>query len=67
MVHRTAPLSTDDLRRRVDSGEIDTVVVAFTDMQGRLQGKRFAAGHFLDDVLEHGTEGATTCWPSTPT
>ncbi|WUD76311.1 glutamine synthetase family protein [Streptomyces sp. NBC_00510] len=57
MVHRTAPLSTDDLRRRVDSGEIDTVVVAFTDMQGRLQGKRFAAGHFLDDVLEHGTEG----------
>ncbi|MDX3096827.1 glutamine synthetase family protein [Streptomyces sp. ME01-24h] len=59
MVHRTAPLSTDDLRRHVDSGKIDTVVVAFTDMQGRLQGKRFAARHFLDDVLEHGTEGCT--------
>lgn len=57
MVHRKAPLSTDDLRRLVDTGEIDTVVVAFTDMQGRLQGKRFAARHFLDDVLEHGTEG----------
>lgn len=35
------------------------MVVAFTDMQGRLQGKRFAARHFLEDVLEHGTEGCT--------
>jgi glutamine synthetase len=57
VVHRTAPLSTEELRLLVDTGEIDTVVVAFTDMQGRLQGKRFAAAHFLDDVLEHGTEG----------
>ncbi|MFD3452165.1 glutamine synthetase family protein [Streptomyces sp. NPDC058691] len=57
MEHRTAPLSTHDLRRLVDTGEVDTVVVAFADMQGRLQGKRFAARHFLDDVLEHGTEG----------
>lgn len=51
------PLSVDGLRARVDDGEIDTVVLAFTDMQGRLQGKRFAARHFLDDVLEAGTEG----------
>ncbi|MFF3564301.1 glutamine synthetase family protein [Streptomyces sp. NPDC002574] len=57
MDHRTAPLSTHDLRRLVDTGEVDTVVVAFADMQGRLQGKRCAARHFLDDVLEHGTEG----------
>ena len=28
-----------------------------TDMQGRLQGKRLAATHFLDDVLEHNAEG----------
>ncbi|KOV65848.1 glutamine synthetase [Streptomyces sp. MMG1121] len=41
----------------VASGEIDTVVLAFPDMQGRLQGKRFAARFFLDDVLHHGTEG----------
>lgn len=41
----------------VGSGEIDTVVLAFPDMQGRLQGKRFAASFFLDEVLEHGTEG----------
>lgn len=57
MVHRRAPLSTEELRRLAEAGKIDTVVVAFTDMQGRLQGKRFAARHFLDDVLEHGTEG----------
>ncbi len=41
----------------VSSDEIDTVIVAITDMQGRLQGKRIDATHFLTDVLEHGTEG----------
>jgi glutamine synthetase len=50
-------LTVDDLRARVDAGEIDTVVVAFTDMQGRLQGKRLHARYFLDIVLDHGTEG----------
>ncbi|SDJ91461.1 glutamine synthetase family protein [Streptomyces indicus] len=57
MAHRTAPLGVEELRALVASGEIDTVVLAFPDMQGRLQGKRFAAGFFLDEVLEHGTEG----------
>ncbi|AXK32193.1 glutamine synthetase [Streptomyces armeniacus] len=57
MADRTPPLSLDTLRRLVDTGEIDTVVLTFTDMQGRLQGKRFAARFFLDDVLDHGTEG----------
>ncbi|WP_181767189.1 glutamine synthetase family protein [Streptomyces albidus (ex Kaewkla and Franco 2022)] len=57
MAERTAPLSVDELRVLVDRGEIDTVTLAFTDMQGRLQGKRFSARHFLDDVLDHGTEG----------
>ncbi|WP_406135580.1 glutamine synthetase family protein [Streptomyces sp. NBC_01089] len=57
MADRTPPLSADALRALVDTGEIDTVVLAFTDMQGRLQGKRFAARYFLDTVLEHGTEG----------
>ncbi|WP_411144198.1 glutamine synthetase family protein [Streptomyces sp. x-80] len=57
MADRTPPLSVEELRVLVDAGEIDTVVLAFTDMQGRLQGKRFAARHFLDTVLEHGTEG----------
>ncbi|MFC9425028.1 glutamine synthetase family protein [Streptomyces sp. NPDC056987] len=57
MADRTPPLSVEELRVLVASGEIDTVVLAFPDMQGRLQGKRFAAPFFLDDVLEHGTEG----------
>ncbi|MEJ7630217.1 MAG: glutamine synthetase family protein [Nocardioidaceae bacterium] len=50
-------LTVEDLRNLVDTAEVDTVVVAFTDMQGRLQGKRLHAQFFLDTVLEHGTEG----------
>ena len=38
------------------AGEIDTVLLALTDMQGRLQGKRLTASHFLDEVAEHGAE-----------
>ncbi|MER6915662.1 glutamine synthetase family protein [Streptomyces sp. NPDC000594] len=57
MADRTPPLPVEELRDLVASGEIDTVVLAFPDMQGRLQGKRFAARFFLDEVLEHGTEG----------
>ena len=50
-------LSVHDLRRRISEGDIDTVVVAFTDMQGRLQGKRMHGAYFAEHVLEHGTEG----------
>ncbi|MFJ1868346.1 glutamine synthetase family protein [Streptomyces sp. NPDC088097] len=57
MVDRKPPLAPEDLRVLVASGEIDTVVLAFPDMQGRLQGKRFAAQFFLDEVLDNGTEG----------
>jgi len=51
------PLTLERLRVAVAEGEVDTVVVAITDMQGRLQGKRFYAPHFLDEVVAHGTEG----------
>ncbi|MCW2682695.1 MAG: glutamine synthetase, type [Blastococcus sp.] len=54
---REPVLSVEELRRQVESGDIDTVLVAFTDMQGRLQGKRLHARYFLDVVLEHATEG----------
>ncbi|MFJ2951216.1 glutamine synthetase family protein [Streptomyces sp. NPDC087226] len=57
MADRTPPLSVEELRALVAGGEIDTVVLAFPDMQGRLQGKRFAARFFLDEVLRHGSEG----------
>ncbi len=50
-------LTVQDLTARINNGEIDTVIVAFTDMQGRLQGKRLHAAYFLDEVLAHGTEG----------
>src|SRR5437016_5788486 len=38
-------------------GEIDTIVTAFTDMQGRLVGKRIEVGYFLDQVVDNGVEG----------
>ncbi|GGV42676.1 glutamine synthetase family protein [Streptomyces griseoflavus] len=57
MADRTPPLAVEELHTLVAAGEIDTVVLAFPDMQGRLQGKRFAARFFLDEVLRHGTEG----------
>ncbi len=49
-------LSVDRLRELVDAGRVDTVLVALTDMQGRLQGKRCGARYFLEEVLSHGTE-----------
>src|SRR3954467_13122864 len=51
-------LTLDELKRDVESGSIDTVVVAFTDMQGRLMGKRVHAQYFLDEnIADHGVEG----------
>src|SRR5881409_613115 len=47
-------LSVDELRA---DESLDTVVVAFTDMQGRLMGKRLHRDFFLDGVYEHGAEG----------
>jgi glutamine synthetase len=50
-------LDLDALRSEVDAGRIDTVLIAMTDMQGRLQGKRLTATHFLEEVVEHDAEG----------
>jgi glutamine synthetase len=50
-------LSLDDLARLAASGEVDTVVTGFTDHHGRLCGKRFAAGFFLEHVAVEGTHG----------
>ncbi|MCV2488258.1 glutamine synthetase family protein [Geodermatophilus sp. YIM 151500] len=56
MDRRPAPLTVEQLRSAVGPGEIDTVLVAMTDMQGRLQGKRCSARYFLEEVLPHGAE-----------
>ncbi len=50
-------LTMEDLRHLIEADEVDTVVLAFTDMQGRLQGKRLHGRYFLDHVVGHGTEG----------
>ena len=50
-------LTLERLKALIATGEVDTVVMAFTDMQGRLQGKRLHAAYFLDVALEAGTEG----------
>jgi glutamine synthetase len=54
---RSPALTVEELRVAVDAGEIDTVVLALVDMQGRLQGKRFHAPFFLDQVVAGGSEG----------
>jgi glutamine synthetase len=51
------PLDLEGLRSRVDRGEIDTVLLAIVDMQGRLQGKRLDAHYFMHDVVANSTEG----------
>jgi len=50
-------LSLEQLKKLIADGNVDTVVIAFTDMQGRLQGKRLHAAYFVDVVLEQGAEG----------
>jgi glutamine synthetase len=54
---RPGMLTLEQVRVDVGEGNIDTVVLAFTDMQGRLQGKRLSAEFFLEEVAEHYSEG----------
>ncbi len=50
-------MNLDELKAAASRGDLDTVLLAMTDMQGRLQGKRLTATHFLNEVAEHGAEG----------
>ena len=52
-----ATFDLGELTALVEGGAVDTVVVALTDMQGRLQGKRCDATYFLEEVVSHGAEG----------
>jgi glutamine synthetase len=54
-----ARLNIRSLAGLVAEDEIDTVLVSIADMQGRLQGKRFDATHFMSEVVEHATEGCS--------
>ena len=48
-----------ELEQLVRDGRIDTIVVAITDMQGRLMGKRVQGQAFLDGVIDHGAHFCT--------
>ena len=48
----TGNLTLDAFKDLTASGEIDTVIACIVDMQGRLQGKRFVAQHFVDTAWE---------------
>jgi glutamine synthetase len=50
-------MKLDELRGEVEAGAVDTVLLCIADMEGRLQGKRLTAPHFLNEVVEHGAEG----------
>jgi glutamine synthetase len=50
-------MNLEELKRRIDSDEIDTVIVAAPDVSGKLVGKRFTGRMFIDTVAEHGTHG----------
>src|SRR5436853_1396595 len=56
MAPRAGMLTVDRLRELVEAGEIDTVLLAIVDMQGRLQGKRCGAEYFLDEVVPNAAE-----------
>jgi glutamine synthetase len=49
----------EELQAMVRDGRIDTLIVALTDMQGRLMGKRVQAQAFLDGVIDHGAHFCT--------
>jgi glutamine synthetase len=52
-------ISVQELKDLVSIGEIDTVISAVCDMQGRLIGKRVVASFFVDHLLQHGTHFCT--------
>jgi len=60
-VHETVPgkipLTIERLRDAAASGEIETVIVGFTDHYGRLMGKRYDAELFVEETVAHGTHG----------
>ncbi len=58
-MHQQGMLSAKDLEELAGSGEIDTVLCMFTDLQGRFMGKRVLPDFFLEDIL--GEEGLHAC------
>ena len=59
MAPTPAQPDVEELSRLIDADEIDTVVVAFPDLQGRLMGKRVTGRFFRDHVLDHGIDACS--------
>ena len=57
-------VSREELFAQISRGEIDTVVLAVTDMQGRLQGKRVDAQFFAEGLSGGVTEGCSYLFAS---
>ena len=52
-------LTHADLLALIESGDVDTVILAITDMQGRLQGKRLDASFFAAEIAGGAVEGCS--------
>src|SRR5437867_1731472 len=52
-------MNLQTLKTKIKSGEIDTVIVGFPDVFGRVVGKRFTGQFFIQNVLNHGTHGCS--------
>ncbi len=50
-------MTLEELQKKAAEGTVDTVLLTIADMEGRLQGKRLTASHFLDEVVSHAAEG----------
>ena len=57
MAKERGKLSLDRLKSLIETDEVDTIVVGFSDHFGRLMGKRFDAEFFVDSIAEDGTHG----------
>ncbi len=57
--HPTKHPMLQELEAMVRDGRVDTLIVALTDMQGRLVGKRVQAQAFLNGVIDHGAHFCT--------
>ena len=50
-------MTLEELKKKAAEGTVDTVLLTIADMEGRLQGKRLTASHFLGEVVSHAAEG----------
>ncbi|MEM7348217.1 MAG: glutamine synthetase, partial [Chloroflexota bacterium] len=50
-------LTLEQLTRMVETEEIETIIIGFTDHIGRIMGKRFDAEFFVEEIVSHGTHG----------